>query len=86
VATLAPTAHPAHVPEDLVRPSPFIFASITEADPNNDWIPAIHEGPPIFYAPNAYPGMEPAWIVRRMADMREIYMDTATFSSHGFSQ
>src|SRR3546814_18273802 len=32
-----------------------------------------------------YPGMGPAWVVRRMADMREIYMDTATFSSKDFS-
>jgi len=85
MATLAQTAHPPHVPEELVRPTPFIFGSITEADPYNEWVPAIHEGPPIFYAPNAYPGMGPAWVVRRMADMREIYMDTDTFSSRDFS-
>ncbi len=72
---------PSHVPLELVRPTPFIFGETTTADPYNDWVPAIHEGPPIFYAPNAYPGPSPAWIVRRMADLREIYMDTDTFSS-----
>src|SRR3546814_2438769 len=64
---------------------PIFFGTITEADPFNEWVPEIHAGPPIFYAPNAYPGMGPAWVVRRMADMREIYMDTATFSSKDFS-
>src|SRR3546814_4955347 len=85
MATIADASVPPHVPAELVRPSPFVFGTITEADPFNEWVPEIHAGPPIFYAPNAYPGMGPAWVVRRMADMREIYMDTATFSSKDFS-
>lgn len=85
MATLARPEAPPHIPAELVCESPFIFGTITEADPFNEWVPAIHQGPPIFYAPNAYPGMGPAWVVRRMADMREIYMDTATFSSRDFS-
>lgn len=78
-------AIPAHVPPELVIPTPFVFGEITTADPYNDWTPAIHCGPPIFYAPNAYPGPSPAWIVRRMADLRQIYMDTDTFSSRDSS-
>src|SRR3546814_20393212 len=85
MATIADASVPPHVPAELVRPSPFVFGTITEADPFNEWVPEIHAGPPIFYAPNAYPGMGPAWVVRRMADMREIYMDTANFSSKDFS-
>ena len=79
--TFAATGIPAHVPPELVIPTPFVFGEMTTADPFNDWAPAIHNGPPIFYAPNAYPGPSPAWIVRRMADLRQIYMDTDTFSS-----
>lgn len=80
----APTI-PAHVPEALVRSFPFVFGTMTEADPFNDWAPEIHKGPEIFYAPHAYPGGTPAWIVRRTADLREIYFDTETFSSKDFS-
>ena len=76
---------PAHVPEALVRSFPFVFGTMTEADPFNDWAPEIHKGPEIFYAPHAYPGGTPAWIVRRTADLREIYFDTETFSSKDFS-
>ena len=79
------TGIPAHVPPELVFPTPFVFGEMTTADPFNDWTPAIHKGPPIFYAPNAYPGPSPAWIVRRMADLRQIYMDTDTFSSQDSS-
>lgn len=75
---------PRNVPADLVRETPFVFGTITEQNPY-DWVPEIHEGLPIFYAPNAYPGRSPAWVVRRMADMRDIYMDPATFSSRDFS-
>jgi len=45
----------------------------------------VHDGPDIFYAPHAYPGATPAWIVRRMEDLRKIYFDTETFSSKDFS-
>jgi len=76
---------PAHVPASLVRPFPFVFGTTTEADPYNDWVPEIHKGPPIFYAPHAYPGGSPAWIVRRAADLQKIYLDTETFSSRDFS-
>lgn len=76
---------PAHVPANLVRPFPYMFGTTTQADPFGDWAPAVHEGPAIFYAPHAYPGFTPAWIVRRVEDLRKIYMDTATFSSKDFS-
>lgn len=83
--TSPPFFAPSHVPAELVRPTPFVFGTITKEDPYETWVPEIHSGPPIFYAPNAYPGPGPAWVVRRMSDMREIYMDTQTFSSTDFS-
>ena len=76
---------PDHVPPSLVRPFPYIFGMTTPEDPFGDWATAIHEGPDIFYAPHAYPGGTPSWIVRRMDDLRKIYMDTDTFSSKDFS-
>lgn len=76
---------PAHVPEDLVRPFPFIFGTTTEQDPFNDLAAAVHEGPAIIYAPHAYPGGTPAWVPRRTEDLRAIYYDTEHFSSNDFS-
>lgn len=76
---------PDHVPASLVQPFPFMFGMTTTADPFNDWVPAVHSGPAIFYAPHAYPGASPAWIVRRIDDLRKIYLDTETFSSKDFS-
>lgn len=77
---------PDHVPGDLVKPFPFIFGMTTKDEPHLDWVPRIHaEGPDIFYAPHAYPGATPAWVVRRMDHLREIYFDTETFSSKDFS-
>jgi cytochrome P450 len=57
----------------------------THDDPFDDWATAVHQGPDIFYAPHAYPGATPAWIVRRVEDLRKIYFDTETFSSKDFS-
>ena len=77
---------PAHVPATLVKHFPYIFGTTTKQEPHLDWAPAIHaEGPDIFYAPHAYPGGSPAWVVRRMDHLREIYFDTDTFSSKDFS-
>ena len=76
---------PDHVPPSLVRPFPYVFGMTTREDPFAAWAPAVHEGPGIFYAPHAYPGGSPAWIVRRVEDLRKIYFDTETFSSKDFS-
>jgi cytochrome P450 len=76
---------PAHVPASLVRPFPYVFGMTTSEDPFAGWATAVHEGPPIFYAPHAYPGGTPAWIVRRVEDLRALYFDTETFSSKDFS-
>ena len=77
---------PAHVPPELVKPDfPFIFGLTTDKDAFNDLAASVHEGPEIIYAPFAYPGGQPAWVPRRMATLRKIYMDTEHFSSTDFS-
>ncbi|OAN56245.1 cytochrome P450 [Sphingobium sp. TCM1] len=76
---------PDHVPDDLVRPFPFIFGMTTDRNPFTDLADAVHREPPIFYTPHAYPGGTPAWIVRRTEDLRAIYFDTDHFSNKDFS-
>jgi cytochrome P450 len=76
---------PDHVDPALVRSFPYVFGMTTRDDPFANWATAVHEGPGIFYAPHAYPGGTPAWIVRRVEDLRKIYFDTETFSSKDFS-
>ena len=78
-------AAPKHVPEDLIRPFPFIFGTTTEKDPFNELAAQVHKGPDIFYALHAYPGGTPAWIVRKTQDLRNIYFDTEHFSNKDFS-
>jgi len=77
---------PDHVPASLVKHFPYIFGMTTKEEPHLDWAPKVHaEDPEIFYAPHAYPGGTPAWVVRRMDHLREVYFDTDTFSSKDFS-
>lgn len=78
---------PDHVPDELVRPDfPLIFGMTTGADPFNGLLDTIHATqPPVFYAPHAYPGGTPSWIVRRAEDLRTVYFDTEHFSSANFS-
>lgn len=76
---------PDHVPANMVQPFPYVFGMTTQDDPFDDWATSVHEGPDIFYSPHAYPGGSPAWIVRKMEDLRKIYFDTETFSSKDFS-
>ncbi len=81
-----PQPIPDHVPADLVKPDfPFIFGMTTDRDPFDDMAMEVHEGPDIIYAPHAYPGGTAAWVPRRMAHMRAIYLDTEHFSSTDFS-
>lgn len=76
---------PAHVPHALVREWPFVFGQTYCGDPFTDLVAPIHQYPPVFYAPNAYPGEGPAWIVRRSEDLAAIYRDNVNFSNMGFA-
>lgn len=78
-------AVPDHVPPELVRPIPFMFGMTTDRDPFEELVAEISDAPDLFWAPNAYPGLSPAWVPRRMEDLRAIYLDTDHFSSTDFS-
>ncbi len=81
--TRTTTKIPDHVPPHLVREYPIVQGRYIDEDPYRTIIPAIHEWPPVFYATNAYPGDEPAWVLRRGSDVRDAYKDTEHFSSAG---
>ena len=74
-------AVPAHVPPHLVRSYPFTFGATTTRNPFDDIVPEIHRGPEIFFVLGYSGDGSPAWIVRRAADLRAIYLDTEHFSN-----
>ena len=77
---------PAHIPADLVHDCPVAdrktyFENIFETR-----ITPVHaERPPVYWCPNIYPDNSGGWIVRRAADLQEIYADDDLFSKKGFS-
>jgi cytochrome P450 len=76
---------PAHVPPELVKSFPLHLGATTYENPFDRIVPEIHEGPPVFYAPDGWQGLEAAWVFRRAEDLRRIYMDTEHFSSKDFA-
>ena len=77
---------PAHVPEDLIRDWPFQFGTIYKGNPYVDLVdPLLREAPEVFYTRDAYPGGQPAWIVRRFDDLSAIYKDNVNFLNKGFA-
>ena len=75
---------PDHVPAELVRD--FSYWKAPGMAPERDGDPqaalaALHDGPPIFYAPNnTYDGYG-TWMIVRAEDQRRILQDAETFSS-----
>lgn len=77
---------PDHVPADRVTHTfPLEMGRYTEENPWQAFLPAVCQGPDAVYATNLFPGRPPAWIFRRMADQRAIFMDTKRFSNKAFS-
>ena len=76
---------PPHVPSDLVRPYPFKLRGPTVSVLPRTLIPAVHENPPIFWAPGVHPLTAGAWVPRRYEDLQKIYQDTDHFTVRGTS-
>lgn len=77
---------PAHVPEDLITDWPFQFGTTYKGNPYVDLVdPLLRETPEIFYTRDAYPGGQPAWIVRRFDYLSAIYKDNVNFLNKGFA-
>lgn len=85
MTTIAPArpAYPDHVPPELIMPFPLTPRKVQTVNPYVEIIPALHRGPPIFYATDVFPGRLPGWVVRRAEDLRTIYADTDNFRKRG---
>ncbi|MDE2563033.1 MAG: cytochrome P450 [Sphingomonadales bacterium] len=77
---------PAHVPGALIEDWPLIFGTTHKGNPYTDLVDPIHAGyPEVFYTRDAYPGLQPAWVVRRFEDVSAIYKDNVNFLNMGFA-
>lgn len=77
---------PAHVPEALIKEWPLQFGTTYKGNPYVDLVDSVHAGyPDVFYTRDAYPGAQPAWIVRRFEDVSAIYKDNVNFINKGFA-
>lgn len=77
---------PAHVPEGMIRDWPFQFGTTYKGNPYVDLVDPVHASyPDIFYTRDAYPGAQPAWVVRRFEALSEIYRDNVNFINMGFA-
>ncbi|MFZ4603687.1 MAG: cytochrome P450, partial [Caulobacterales bacterium] len=73
---------PAHVPPDLVFPSPIRLGAPATADPYKVLIPELHaNAPEVFYAPGSHLSGGGTWIPRRAEDIRAVMLDAESFSS-----
>jgi len=77
-------SRPSHVPPELVRPFPYILGRRTTAQPHS-FIAAIHEGPAVFWADNAFYGIGGAWVPRRVADLQAVYFDKEHYTARGMA-
>jgi len=77
---------PQHVPEGLIRDWSMPFGATWKGNPYTDLIDPVHRDcPPVFFTRDAYPGAQPAWIVRRFEDVSAIYKDNVNFINRGFA-
>ncbi len=77
---------PAHVSDDMIRDWPFQFGTTHIGNPYVDLVDPVHASyPDIFFTRDAYPGGQPAWVVRRCEDVSAIYKDNVNFLNAGFA-
>lgn len=69
---------PPHVDPATVRHVRLFDRFLSEENPFETIIPEIHRGPAVFYADNVM-FQQPGWVVRRNADLRQIYADKEHF-------
>ena len=78
---------PPHVPPVLAYPFPLTPRKTVYQNPFVDLIPKIHEGPPIFYGTDIFPGPGGGgWVIRRNEDLKAIYSNTTDFIKKGNGQ
>jgi cytochrome P450 len=79
-------ATPAHIPPELVLPCPIAQRRVHLDNVFETLITPLHaQTPPIYWCPDIYPDATGGWIVRRAADLAEVYADNDLFTKKGFS-
>ena len=77
---------PAHFSADMIHDWPFQFGTTHTGNPYTDLLDPIHASyPPVFFTRDAYPGQQPAWVVRHFDDVASIYKDNVNFLNKGFA-
>lgn len=80
------SAIPAHVPSELVFDCSLADRQVYFENIFETMIEAEHVAkPPIYWCPNIYFDGSGGWIVRRVAELREVYADDELFTKAGFS-
>ena len=69
----------------LVTDWPFAYGATTLDNPWETLVPAYCKGPDILYADRVMHAGTPAWVPRRIGDLRRIYQATAHFSNAGMA-
>src|SRR3546814_21034009 len=77
---------PAQFPPELVVEYPLTVSRKTKENPFDRIIPEIAAGPIAFYAPEAVPTGDAAWVFRRAEDLRAIFKDREHFTARGWSR
>lgn len=76
------TATPPQAPaRDMIHCALFDRKVIYD-NPHETIVPAVHQGPAVFYADNVAFN-KPGWVVRRSEDLRKIYADTENYHKSG---
>ncbi len=76
------TATTARPSEREMRHCALFDRTIVYENPYETIIPAIHEGPAVFYSDNVSLN-QPGWVVRRADDLRKIYSDAENYHKSG---
>ena len=80
--SMTDTATSMQAPAREMRHCALFDRKIIYDNPHETIIPAIHQGPAVFYADNVTLN-QPGWVVRRAEDMRKIYADTENYHKRG---
>lgn len=75
---------PSHVPENLVRPFPYILGTQSKVRPHT-LLAEMHEWPEVFWAERLYNGVRGAWVPRTVDLLHKVYNDTEHFCSRDFA-
>lgn len=80
--SMTDTATSMQAPAREIRHCALFDRKIIYDNPHETIIPAIHQGPAVFYADNVTLN-QPGWVIRRAEDMRKIYADTENYHKRG---